>query len=64
MGAICGGIISESEFKKRFKNKTLERVIMARVLPDEYYKKYSELIKKGEYEKAKKIFYKHAWSII
>ena len=62
-GSICGGIISESDFNKHLKNKTLEQVAMAWVLPDKWYKKYWELIDKGEHEKAKKIFERYAWNI-
>ena len=63
-GSICGGIISESDFKKHFENKTLEQVMMAWVLPDKWYKRYWELKDKGKDREARKIFEKYAWSII
>ena len=50
-GAICGGIVKESEFEK---NPTA--YLMCFILPDKWYEKYVKLLKEGKKKEASKIF--------
>ncbi|NIA03795.1 MAG: hypothetical protein GWP09_00410 [Nitrospiraceae bacterium] len=63
-GAICGGLIPESIFRKHLKDGTIDEIMMAYILPDKYFKEYQEAYKSGDKKKAKKIFSEHAFSII
>ena len=59
MGAICGGIVKESEFEKN-----PDRYLMCFILPDDKYVKYWTLRLEGKLKEANEIFKKYAWSII
>ena len=62
---ICGGVIKESEFKKRLKSKDgVYGIMMCWVLPDDKYEEWERLHKKGKHEEARQIFDKYAKSII
>ena len=63
-GAICGGIIKESEFNRRVMDNTVEEIMMAFVMPDKKLDKYWELKDKKKDKEATKLFKKFAYSII
>lgn len=64
-GAICGGVIPESEFHRHIeKYGDAYGIMMAFVMPDKYFKEYQEASKSGDKKKADKIFREHAFSLI
>jgi len=58
-GVICGGVVKQSEF---FKDPMA--YLMCRVLPDKDYEKWKEAVDKRDWEKAKRILKRKAWSPI
>ena len=62
-GAICGGVISETQFKEAL-GKNLYGILMSFILPDVQYKKYLEMTKQGKEKEATKLFEKYAYSLI
>lgn len=62
--SICGGVISESELKKRIDNGTAEGVMMCFVMPDDKFDEYVKFKKENKHKEAKKIFNKYAMSMI
>lgn len=63
-GAICGGVISESQNAKDEKKYGVWANAMCYVMPDKWYEKYITLKKLGKDKDANKIFDEHAWSKI
>jgi len=61
---ICGGVIRESEFKKRLKSDDIYGIMLCWVLPDDKYDKWERLHKKGKHDEARQLFDKYAKSII
>ena len=57
--AICGGIVSQSKFKK-----DPMAYMMAFIMPDEQYDKYMELKKQNKTKEASMLFKKYAVSVI
>jgi len=65
-GAICGGVISESQHRKNMKID-IWLDTMAYVMPDEQFKEYQDALKDGRkfmLEYADKLFKKYARSQI
>lgn len=58
-GAICGGVVSESEFLKN-----PDVCLMCFIMPDDAYKRYEKLLKEGKEKEASDLFKKYAWSVI
>ena len=63
-GAICGGVISESQLMKDIKKYGAYADMMAYVMPDKQYKRYFTYKRQGKEKEAKKIFDKYAMSQI
>ena len=63
-GAICGGIIKESEWEKAVKETGGLGYMMCFILPDNVYDEYFKLLEQGKKKEASKLFKKHAWSAI
>jgi len=63
-GAICGGIIKESEWDKAVKEGRFYGLMMCYVLPDDKYDTYFKLKQEGRNKEATKVFREHAWSVI
>jgi len=63
-GAICGGIIKESEWNKAIKENKLNELMMCFVMPDDKYDLYWKLKQEGKNKEATKVFREHAWSVI
>ena len=62
---ICGGVIRESEFKRRLKSKDgVYGIMLCWVLPDDKYDEWERLRKEGRRKEARQIFDKYAKSII
>jgi hypothetical protein len=63
-GAICGGVISQSQLNKDMKKYGVWADMMCYVMKDCWYKRYVKYLKNKETKKADKVFYKHAYSMI
>ena len=64
-GCICGGIISESQLKKRCEKKGgMHGIMMCLVMKDKDYAFYEKLIKENKPEQADKFSEKVARSLI
>ena len=63
-GAICGGVIRESDWKKAVEKGEFYGFMMCRILPNEYYEKYIKLLRQRKYKEANKILREHSYSII
>ena len=62
--AICGGVISQSQLNKDMKKYGVWADMMSYVMPDKWYALYVKYLKAKEDKKAKKIFERHAYSMI
>jgi len=60
-GAICGGVISESELKRA---KDIMGYCMCLILPDKKFRKYKKLLRENKRKEAGEIVKKYAWSLI
>lgn len=58
-GIICGGVVKQSEF---FKNPMA--YLICYVLPDKDYEKWEQAVKNRDWERARKIVKRKAWSPI
>jgi hypothetical protein len=63
-GAICGGVISQSQLNKDMKKYGVWADMMCYVMPDKWYTRYVKYLKAKEDKKAHKIFERHAYSMI
>lgn len=64
-GAICGGVISESKLKSDQKKYGVWADMMCYVMPDDKFAQYQKLKEENwDSKEAKKLFDKHAWSMI
>ncbi len=63
-GAVCGGIISQTQWEKDSKRFGIWANMMAYILPDKQYKKYILFKKQNKDKEATKIFEKYAISQI
>ena len=64
-GCICGGIISESQLKKRCEKKNgIYGIMMCFVMKDKDYEVYRKLIKENKLKQADKFSEKVARSLI
>ena len=63
-GAICGGVISESQNLKAMKKYGVWANMMSYVMADKQFKIYSKLVKEGKDKEAHEIFEKYAVSQI
>ncbi len=63
-GAICGGVMSESQMMKGMRKHGAYFGMMSFVMPDKYYKKFIALKKHNEDKDAQKIFDRYAISQI
>lgn len=62
-GAICGGVVKESEYKEATK-KDVWAYAMSYVMPDEWFEVYVMVKNLGDDKLATKIFDEHSWSMI
>lgn len=62
-GAICGGVVKESEYKRATK-KDVWAYAMCYIMPDEWFEVYILVKKLGDDKLATKIFKEHSWSMI
>jgi hypothetical protein len=62
--AICGGVMSFSQFKKGMKKYGDYFGMMSYVMPDNKYKKYILFLKQNKQKEASKLFNKYARSQI
>ena len=58
-GAICGGVVKESEFMK-----DPMAYMMAYIMPDDKFQEYVHLKDTNDDKQAKKLFDEFAWSAI
>lgn len=62
-GAICGGLVKESEYKEATK-EDVWAYAMAWVIPDDWYTVYAAVKQLGDHDLAHKIADKYSWSVI
>ena len=64
VGAICGGLISQSYHEKNVKKYGVWVDMMAYIMPDKQFNKYETLKKAGKDKEAEKVFDRYARSQI
>lgn len=63
-GAICGGVVSESQHRKNVEEYGVWADTMSYVMADEHYEKYRAAQKAGDEKEASRLFRAHAVSQI